>query len=217
MSKFKKRTYILQPKLKFMKQVFLPVLITAFSITACNNDKQTSKTDVTDSSAIVRAASAKAMTNAADEMNKKMESLKSLTPLSTDELKALLPEEISGIKQTEYNTSSSLGYSVAQGDYKKNDSTDVQLMIYDCAGEAGANWYGVQYIAAMNYQQENSHEYSKTIDFMGGKALETYNKDSHETTLTYSSNERLLVIIKGRNMSPDELKAAAQKLNMKVG
>jgi hypothetical protein len=200
-----------------MKQVFLVALITALSIAACNNDKQTAKTNFQDSTATAQAAAVKAMTAASDETNKKIENLKSLTPLGTDELKALLPEEISGIKQSEYNTSSSLGYSFAEGNYKKNDSTDIQLMIYDCAGEAGANWYGAQYLAAMNIQQDDSHEYTKTIDFMGGKALENYNKDSHETTLTYTSNNRLLVIIKGRNVSPEELKAAAQKLNMKVG
>jgi len=71
-------------------------------------------------------------------MTKKVEELKKLTPLSLDQLKGLLPEELNGIKRTDYNTSSTMGYAVAEGTYKKDDTTDMKVMIYDCAGEAGS-------------------------------------------------------------------------------
>jgi hypothetical protein len=68
----------------------------------------------------------------------------------------------------------------------------------------------------MKFQQENSREYTKTIDFNGSKAIENYNKENKEARLTYNTNDRLLVVLKGRNITPDELKSAASKLNFKI-
>jgi hypothetical protein len=55
-------------------------------------------------------------------------------------LKALLPADINGITQTEYNTSAAMGYALAQGEYKKDDTTEIEIEIYDCAGESGSAW-----------------------------------------------------------------------------
>ena len=102
-----------------MKQLAIPALLMVLSFTACNNDKKISTTEKNaDGSETKTSVDVKAMTNSADEMNQKMDALKALTPLSTDQLKALLPTEIDGIKQSEYNTSATAGYSVAIGQYK---------------------------------------------------------------------------------------------------
>lgn len=156
------------------------------------------------------------MTSTTDEMNKKMEELKKLTPLSLDQLKGMLPAELNGIKQSNYEANSSLGYSIADAEYKKDDTTSLKVTIYDCAGEAGAGIYGLNYWTKMNVQQESSNGYTKTIDFMGGKAVEQYEKNNNSSTLTYSANDRLLVVLTGQNMSTDALKDAAQKLNLKI-
>ena len=68
----------------------------------------------------------------------------------------------------------------------------------------------------MSFQQESDNGYTKTIDFGGGKAVETYEKNNKECTLTYLANDRLLITVRGHNMTADELKAAAGKLNFKV-
>lgn len=68
----------------------------------------------------------------------------------------------------------------------------------------------------MNFQQESEKEYTKTIDFKGAKAIEKYNKESKQSSLTYVANDRLLVIMEGRNMEPSELKSAAENLNFKL-
>jgi len=200
-----------------MKQLAIPAILIALCLIACNNDKKISTTEKNaDGSETKTSVDVKAMTSSADEMNQKMDALKALTPLSTEQLKALLPSEINGIKQSEYNTSATAGYSVATGEYKKDDTTDLELTIYDCAGEVGAGLYSVTYWGAMNYQQESSTEYTKTIDFMGNKAIEHYNKNNHQSELTYVASDRLLVVLKGRNMSPEEVKSAAEKLNLKT-
>ncbi len=177
-----------------------------YSVSTKNEDGTTTKTEV----------DVKSMTSASDEMNKKMEELKKLTPLTLDQLKALLPEELNGVKQSNYNSSTMLGYAFTTADYRKDDTSNLQVAIYDCAGEAGSSWYAMMYWSKMNFQQESAKEYTKTIDFMGAKAVENYNKEEHRSSLTYSANDRLLVVLTGENMTPDELKDAAQKLNLKV-
>ena len=64
----------------------------------------------------------------------------------------------------------------------------------------------------MNFQSESDDEYSKTIDFKGGKAIEHARKDGSRSTLTYVASDRLLVTLEGRNTSVDALKQASGSL-----
>jgi len=202
-----------------MKQFLVPVLAATVVLTACGNAKVKEahkNEDGTTTPTSYDMNSLKKMQEGTDEMTKKTEALKKLTPLSLDQLKALLPETLNGIKRTNYNANSAAGYAVVEGDYQKDDTTDLKVMIYDCAGEAGAGMYTLTYWSAMNVQQESEKEYAKTVDFNGGKAVENYKKDSKESSLMYVANDRLLVSLNGRNMEPSALKEAAQSLDFKL-
>ena len=163
-----------------MKSLLLPAAIATLIFSSCGNDtkvKDVQKNeDGTTTTTTYDAENLKKMADSGEEMNKKIEELKKLTPLSTDQLKALLPAEMNGIKQTEYRTHSQMGYTVAEAEYRKDDTTEIKLTVYDCAGEAGSGMYALTYWSAMNYQQESSKEYTKTIDFKGGNAVENYKK-----------------------------------------
>ncbi len=74
------------------------------------------------------------------------------------------------------------------------------VAIYDCAGEAGAGRFAMTYWTKMNVQSESSDGYTKTMDFKGGKTVESYDKGSNQTTLTYVANARLMVVITGKNV-----------------
>jgi hypothetical protein len=199
-----------------MKHLFLSA-VTLVCLAACNNGKTyTATTKNDDGTTTKTSVDVKSMASSTDEMNKKMEELKKLTPYTLEQLKALLPAELNGIKQSNYNSSTAMGYALISADYKKDDTTSLQVSVYDCAGEAGSAWYGMAYWSKMSFQQESSTEYTKTIDFMGGKAVENYNNENKRSTLTFAANDRLLIVFTGDNMKPDELKEAAQKLNLKV-
>lgn len=64
----------------------------------------------------------------------KAEELK-LTPLSTDQLKAMMPEELMGIKKTSFTADSYSGASSSTATYKSDDGKELKLIIYDCAGK----------------------------------------------------------------------------------
>lgn len=188
-----------------------------FFFASCNNDKKiTTKEKNDDGTTTTTSYDLGNVEKNANDMTKKMEKLKALKPLSLDELKALLPEEIAGIKRTSFNTSSTMGFAVSQGEYKKDDSTEINVAIYDGAGEAGAGMYAMMYMTKLNMQSESSDGYTRTIDFKGEKAVETYEKASNQNTLTYLANDRLLVVLSGRNVDAQALREVAENLNLKV-
>ncbi|MEI9908506.1 MAG: hypothetical protein WDO71_01855 [Bacteroidota bacterium] len=103
---------------------------------------------------------------------------------------------------------------MAHAEYKLNDSTELEVNIYDCGGPGGAGIYNMQYMSMLNYQSESETEYTKTIDFMGQKAFEHCNKNDNRCTLTYFTGKRFLVVVEGRNIHPDGLKQAARDLKL---
>ena len=136
-----------------MKQILFFATALTFFIISCSNDKKiTHKEKNADGTTTTTTISSDLgnIEKGANDMTKKMEELKTMKPLSLDELKALLPEEIKGIKRTSYNASSTMGFSVSQAEYQKDDSTEIDVAIYDCAGEAGAGMFAMTYWTKMN-------------------------------------------------------------------
>jgi len=155
------------------------------------------------------------MQDAAQDMEKQKSDLEKLTPLTMDQLKALIPETLMGAKRTNFTASATMGAGLARGEYELNDSTSISLNIYDCAGPAGAGIYGMQYMSLFNVQQENEEEYTKTIDFNGGKAFEHCEKATNNCTLSYFTGGRFMVTLEADYIGADALKQAAKGLNIK--
>lgn len=201
-----------------MKKPLLLLCLATLLLASCSNDKAKVKSIQTneDGSTTTTTVDVQKLTEASDKSQQKAEELKKLTPLGLDQLKALLPEALNGMKRTTYNASSTMGYAVAEASYQKDDNSELRIMVYDCAGEAGSAFYTMTYWGAMNFQQESDKEYTKTVDFKGVKAIENYKKEANESSLTYVSNDRLLVVLNGNNISPDDLKGAAKELEFNL-
>ena len=104
-----------------MKPVILCLLIATGSIVACKNNKSntmtvTSKDGKSKVSVDVNSAAA-----VSDDMQKKMEELKKLTPLTTDQLKMMLPEQLMGMKRSSFNANSMMGFASAEATYKNEN------------------------------------------------------------------------------------------------
>jgi hypothetical protein len=203
-------------KTNYMKAVILLLMVTG-SLVACKNNKSntmtvTSKDGKSKVSVDVNSAAA-----VSDDMQKKVEELKKLTPLTTDQLKMMLPEQLMGMKRSSFNANSMMGFASAEATYKnETDDKEIELNILDCAGEAGSGVYSLSYWTKMSMQSESDNGYTKTVDFDGGKAVETYEKGSDRYELTYVASDRLLVTVKGEKTGLDAVKQTAQGLNLKV-
>lgn len=159
----------------------------------------------------------KSVNTVADPRQQKIESLKSSAPIDLEVLKNLLPERMNEIKRSHYSVSSSMGYGMAHADYEKNSKTDVRITYYDCSGEAGAGIFESIYLNRLNQSKEDASSTLKTIDLAGAKAIEKFDKETKVTTVTFLANEKILVIVSGRNVEPSSLKENIQKLDLKIG
>jgi hypothetical protein len=204
-------------KTNHMKRVILCLLAATLTIVACKNNRSKTMTITSDDGKSKVSVDVNSAAAVSDDMQKKMEELKKLTPLTTDQLKTLLPEQLMGLKRTSFNANSMMGFASAEARYKnENEDKEIELNILDCAGEAGAGVYSLSYWTKMSMQSESDNGYTKTVDFDGNKAVETYEKGSDRYELTYVASDRLLVTLKGEKTGLDAVKQAAQGLNLKV-
>lgn len=194
-----------------MRLLFISALGIGLFLSACKG-KNKGTTITSDDGKSSITVDTKNMAAASEEYQKKAEELKKLPPLSMDQLKSVLPEELAGIKRTNFNASSMMGYAVGTAEYKKDDSTELRLTVSDCAGEAGSAIYGLQFLG-FNMQSESDDGYTKTVDFAGGRAYEKYEKGNNSYDLTYFTGDRFLVNIQGRNTGLEMVKQAANSLD----
>jgi len=199
-----------------MKFFYLMLLMVAVLNYNCNNDNQAAATPTSNTitNAQTEAKAEDPLKKLIEEKEKKTEELKKLTPYNPDELKKLLPPEIDGMKQKNLDAHSALGFAQATCTYKK-DSVAIDMNVYDCAGEIGASQYGLNYWAKLSVPEQNENGYTKTIDFNGSKAVEMLDKNNNQVSLRFMASNRLLVMLSGKNITADELKTQAQKLNFK--
>ena len=200
-----------------MRQLLITALAFMVISSGCNSnkDKITVKDD-NGGTATIDVSDAKDAAKKMEENADKAAELKKLTPLSLDQLKALIPDELMGIKRSSFNTSSAMGVSVGSGEYRSDDGKELKLEIIDCAGELGANWYTMRFFSLWNFQQEDDNGYQKTIDFNGGKAIEKYNKGNDRYELTSFANDRFIVNVEGEKVGLDAVKQIANGLKLKV-
>lgn len=200
-----------------MKRTLLPFLILSFIYFACNNDKpKTSEIIITDDKGKEKAVIVSTGgQNALQDMMQRKEELTKLTPLTAEELTALVPAELMGAVRTNLDIDVAMGATMARADYKVNDSAKLKLEIVDCAGPGGAGMYGAQYLNMFEVNSDDEEEYVKTIEFNGGKAFENCKKKRDRCTLLWFSGNRFLVSLKGDNIGMEAIKAQAADLKIK--
>ena len=207
-----------------MKKLISVLLLSAILMAACNNNKTKDATNSGDkkeaNNGTGNSSNTEPSTNdilqSKNDMAKLMEEMKKMPALSTDQLKAMLPETMMDMKRSNFSVNSGMGFGVAEGSYKNEvGSKRFRVQIYDCAGAAGTAYYSMMYWG-MNMEQEDENGYKKSTTFNGEKAIESYNKNNNEYGLLFPASNRLLVNVEGENTGLDSVKQAAKSLNLKV-
>jgi len=195
----------------------LPILFPAVLslLMACNSKPKNSVTVTSKDGKETASIDPEKAKDGLAELQKTKDELEKLTPLTKDELTAVMPAELMGAQRSDVNVESSMGTAVANASYQVNDSAKLQLEVVDCAGAAGAGLFGMQYMGMINMNSDDEDEYVKTIDLNGAKAFENCKKKKSRCTIAYFSGNRFLVSLRGDNIGVDALKELAGRLKIK--
>lgn len=198
-----------------MKKLIFLLFVSALLLGACNN-KPKDKTPENNDATTNTTSTSTETSMPTNDMAKMMEEMKKLPALTTDQLKAMLPESLLDMKRANFSVNSGMGYGIAEARYKSDDGNkQIKVTIYDCVGTAGVAWYSMMYWG-MNMEQEDENGYKKSTTFNGSKAIESYEKNQDQYGIMFPASNRLLVNVEGDSTGLDAVKQAANSLNLKV-
>jgi hypothetical protein len=193
---------------------FIIICLLAMSCKNSGNKSEEKNTINDKTSVLEKVENISKMGKIAEEATARMEELKKIAPVSNDALKSFFKEEVAGIKRSSFSVQNSMGYSIGEATYKKNDSVEYKITIYDCAGEMGASFYSLMAMTKLNMETEDENGYEKTIDFMGTKALKSYKNYDQQCSFSFVSAERFWVQINGTHTNFENLQVFVDDIEL---
>lgn len=155
------------------------------------------------------------------ESTKLQEGIKELsetTPLTNEEMKAWLPDDVDGLKRTAFKTGAMGMMNIAsiEATYTAEDkSKSFKLEIIDGAGEMGAmSTAGLKMAFSMDFEEEDEFKSRKSVTKNGVKAIEEYDKRRNKSTIQLFHNDRFYLKATGEKMEIDELWDFINEINL---
>lgn len=160
-------------------------------------------------------------TNAVQEMTKMQDDIKELqetTPLTNEELKSWLPEEVKGMKRTSYKAGQAgmMNISSIEASYSNEDkSKSFTINIIDGAGQVGAAaTAGLRMVMSQDFEEMDENGSRKTVTKNGKKAIEEYRSGNNNTKIQLMEGNRFYLEANGKNMDLDETWDAVDELDL---
>lgn len=160
-------------------------------------------------------------TNAVQEMTTMQDDIKQLqetTPLTNEEFKTWLPEEINGMKRISYRAGQAGIINVAsiQAEYANEDkSKKFSINVIDGAGQMGAAaTMGARMLLSQDFEEVDENGSRKTITKNGKKAIEEYRTDNNRSKIQLLENNRFYLDVTGTNMDIEETWNAIDELDL---
>ncbi|GAB5401089.1 MAG: hypothetical protein Aureis2KO_26740 [Aureisphaera sp.] len=142
-----------------------------------------------------------------NEMQEDIQKLRELTPLTNEEFKDWLPDEIKGMKRIKYKAGqgSYMNLASVEATYASEDkSQQFKIQIIDGAGEMGANATAAMRIMfSQDFEEETEYKTRRTIKRKGVKAVEEYHKNNNRSVIQFMQDERFYFNVTGMNMDVD--------------
>lgn len=142
-----------------------------------------------------------------------------MTPLTNEELKALLPEEILGLKRKELSVGDNamMQLASAEAKYSDGDQKKIKLEIMDGAGETGSAMVSILTMSFnMNKEKITETGYEKTAEINGNKAIIKENSGENyvNSSIQMVAKNRYLITLTGDGISYDDLEKALNQLKL---
>jgi hypothetical protein len=143
------------------------------------------------------------------KMQDDIKDLSETTPLTNDEMRAWLPDEIDGMNRTAFKTGAMGMMNIAsvEATYTSEDrSRSFKVEVIDGAGEMGAiSTAGLRMAFSMDFEEETETKTRKTVTKNGVKAIEEYDKRRNQSVIQFMQGNRFYVKATGTNMEMDDL------------
>ena len=146
------------------------------------------------------------------ESTKMQDDIKELSeakPLTNDEMKSWLPDDVDGMKRTAFKTGAMGMMNIAsvEATYEEEDkSRTFKVEVIDGAGEMGAlSTAGLRMAFSMDFEEETESKTRKTVKKNGVKAIEEYDKRRKQSVIQFMQDNRFYIKATGTNMEMDEL------------
>jgi len=153
------------------------------------------------------------------EMQENFEEGKEVETVNFRELKALLPEELDGLRRTsasgEKTNAFGMNVSKAEGEFKTEDnSSRIKITIVDMGSMKG--WAG---LAAFGWtmteiDKETEDGYERTIEYKGNKGFEKYNTKRSDGKKEIMAVKRFMVTVEGYNVPKEAIDDAMDEVDI---
>ena len=151
-------------------------------------------------------------------MGDDIKELQEIEPLTNEEMKAWLPDEINGMKRTGYKAGQTAYIQIAsiEGTYSNEDKSKVfKVSVMDGAGETGASaTAGIRMMLSMDMEEEDEYKVKRTVKKGDLKAIEEYRKNNNNTNIQLMHGKRFYIQANSTNMDIDETWDAVDALNL---
>lgn len=143
-----------------------------------------------------------------NEMQEDIDKLKDVTPLTNEEFKDWLPDEIKGMKRIKYKAGqgSYMNLATVEATYATEDkSKQFKIQVIDGAGEMGAAATAAfRIMFSQDFEEETEYKTKRTTKRKGVKAVEEYAKNNNRSTIQFMHDDRFYFHVNGLDMDVDE-------------
>lgn len=160
-------------------------------------------------------------TKAVKEMNKMGDDIKELQkmePLTNEEFKEWLPDEVDGMKRIAYKAGQASYMKIAsiEATYANEDkSKKFKFQVIDGAGQMGASaTAGMRMVLLQDFEEEDEYKTRRTVKKNGNKAIEEYKKNNNNSEIQLMEDGRFYIRANGTNMDIDETWDAIDELDL---
>lgn len=183
----------------------LAILVLAlFALSACKDNPVTKKVKETRQNVKNTKEAVKEM----NDIQKDIQELQETEPLTNEELKDWLPDEVMGMQRTGFKAGQMgvMNISSIEGTYSNEDkSKKFKVELIDGAGPMGATaTAGMRMLFSQEFEEEDEYKTRRTVTKNGVKAVEEYRKNNNRSTIEFMQDERFYIKATGTNMDLDE-------------
>ena len=185
---------------------------------SCSKEKESEKESTSIGDVFNGVKTMNTLSNSMEDIQKNTERLQKLTPMSNDELKAVLPETLLGLPRVSFSVgdNSMMKISSAEAEYKDENNKNIKLKVLDGAGETGSAMISILMMGLTSNSEKTTQDgFEKMGDFNGTKAQikETKRESGVDSEINYILKDRYMITIEGDGYTTEELKKVMDLIN----